>query len=235
MSIQKISRVIVWGIFMLLTGCNLNYHPVFFPVEFQYDTRSRMVTYNASAELVTPLGTFEISTGISDINLAKNDMLVIIRDRTLGLDDVYIVHNNSDERLKVVTSGKTEISIDRNQVIVDVTNGSITEISFQVIKKEDISWVNAPFGYSPFMFTNYVFDKAGSLFEAGFVFGFCPGFVVGLILYLLSPALVAVELILSIILGLGLLLGPISVHLRNLYYILVLLVLPLLGIRKYSQ
>lgn len=207
---------------IILSGCEIKYKPVGnFPIGVVYNTQTGLVEIQGELELVTFIGNFEFSTTYTKDFLGDGDFILILRDRKFNVDKVYAIHSGSDEKVDVVVSGRARITFEDGGAIVDVLDGEIVNVSFRSVSKEDISWANAPCNYRPFKYTKTTFLSANALVQhPGFVW-ICPSFFVGAILFVLLIPVFIFDLFFTIIVGIGLLLGPFGV--RNVYYVILVI------------
>ena len=111
------------------TGTNVTYQPFsFLPLSFNISGSGISVQGNKS--LATPIGDFSISTHRSLAPTDGKSIYLILRDRRTGYDRVFDVHTGSDD-FSTVINGTTSINVTNDQVMIDVTSGSIKKITFQ--------------------------------------------------------------------------------------------------------
>ncbi len=107
----------------------------FLPLTFRIGTNG--ISVSASTSIATPLGTFgawasddlikkERPVQVETVVVEKNDLLLVIRNPKE--DQIYKISNGKE--LSVFTNGQTLISAKAGALIIDVSKGDVTEISF---------------------------------------------------------------------------------------------------------
>lgn len=105
---------------------HVGYAPPFLPIQFTYSSSGLEIT--GDLDFVTPIGTFTIGATIPiDKPLSSKDLILILRNRETGRDDVYLIMAGRNAR--IVVDGRTVIDVGLAQVTVDVTDASIIELS----------------------------------------------------------------------------------------------------------
>ncbi len=212
-----INSFTVFVLVLLLSGCEIKYKPASL-MGIVYNTQTGTIKIEGSIVVPTLIGEFEFSTTYPKDFSENGDFILIIRDRRLGVDQVYAIDNNKSEKIDIAVSGKARISFENGGAIIEVLEGDVVVINFMSVSKEDISWRNAPFSYYPFKLTQKTLSVADMFIQhPGFLL-FCPSFIIGIFFYILIIPAVLVDLILYILFGFGLLLGPFG--LRNAYYVI---------------
>jgi len=102
------------------------YKPPILPVKLVIDPSE--VSIEGDASIVTPIGTFSVG---ANVPLVKSDeIVVILRDRNRGTDQVYSVR--SGRSVSVLTNGRTEITIGSDGVVlVDITEGRVQTVEIR--------------------------------------------------------------------------------------------------------
>lgn len=106
---------------------HIGYIPPFLPIQFVYST-SRGLELSGDVNFVTPIGVFTTGATIplSEQSTSK-DLVLILRNREAGQDDVYLITGGKNAR--IVVDGRTVIDVGLSEVVVDVTDASLVEIS----------------------------------------------------------------------------------------------------------
>jgi hypothetical protein len=158
----------------------LNYKaPAFLPFSINIGKHDNNPTIQGSLSWITELGTFSIGAQYELPPPVSGTIRVILRNRSAGFDEVYQVRTGGDQFAAVV-NGTTTISVSQDQVLIDITNGTIQKISFKRVTSQiaeaqssgnGISGVvRAPVNrwetgwdrswYKPFMLSRWAYDDA---------------------------------------------------------------------------
>jgi hypothetical protein len=155
---------------------NLSYKaPAFLPFHISIGKQGGNPTISGNASWITELGVFSVGAQYELPPSVPGFIRVIVRDRRTGFDRVYQVRTNGDQFAAVV-NGTTTISVSQDQVLIDVTNGKIQQITFKRVKtqiaegKSGIGWWHtvttrwdegwARSWYKPFMLSGWAYNDS---------------------------------------------------------------------------
>ncbi len=110
------------------TQPEVTYKPDFLPVELSLSKSGISITGDQS--LATPIGTFSLGAQYSLPQASSNTIYVILRNRKTGYDHIFKVNSGSGDFTAVV-NGTTSITVTHNQVIIDVSSGTIKKVAFK--------------------------------------------------------------------------------------------------------
>lgn len=104
----------------------IGYRPPGVPVQFTIDTCGN-ITVQTTASITTFLGTFSLGAELPLNERDSDDLILIIRDRAEGVDQVFLIADG--QKARVVADGRTEVEITEDGiVIVDVTQARVVEM-----------------------------------------------------------------------------------------------------------
>ena len=119
---------------VFISGCNQTvgfaYTPPFIPITFHINT-SGNISLSVSGSIITEVGTFALDAETSSsVQPQTGSLVVIIRHRQGGsiVDTVYRIQTDQ-EKVIVVTNGRTIIQITDNSVTIDASDGSVQSIT----------------------------------------------------------------------------------------------------------
>jgi hypothetical protein len=155
---------------------NFNYSaPAFLPFHISIGKQGGHPTISGNASWITELGVFSIGAQYELPPATPGYIRVIIRNRRTGFDSVYQVRTDGDQFAAVV-NGTTTINVSQDQVLIDVTNGTIQDISFKRVNiqvgeaKSGIGWWHtvtsrwdegwARSWYKPYMLSSWAYDDS---------------------------------------------------------------------------
>jgi hypothetical protein len=119
----------------------LAYKPLFLPFALTYGPKGFGI--QGSTSFATAIGEFSIGAQYQLPPQKADSIYVILRDRRTGYDQIFEVQSGGNQFAAVV-NGTTTISIANNQVLIDVTNGTIKKITFKrvtgQVSEQDSSW-----------------------------------------------------------------------------------------------
>lgn len=149
--------------------------PDFLPFHISIGKHEGNPTISGNASWITELGVFSIGAQYELPPAAPGYIRVIIRNRRTGFDRVYQVRTNGDQFAAVV-NGTTTIDVSQDQVLIDISDGKIQEISFKRVNvqvgeaKSGIGWWHtvtsrwdegwARSWYKPFMLSSWAYDDS---------------------------------------------------------------------------
>lgn len=163
------------------TEPEVSYQPPYLPVKLVYSEKDGF-GIEGQRSLATSFGTFSIGATYSVPRASESEILVVLRNRRTGFDQLYKVRTGGD-RFVVELNGSTTVEVVDRQVIIDVTNGSIKSVGFKrargaVVEEEtwftqrrsdwdkgwDESW------YIPYAMTRWAYDDStiNSAYGLGF-------------------------------------------------------------------
>jgi hypothetical protein len=124
---------------LILTGCGgtiapeVSFKPFYLPCEISigYDGKS---TIDGNVSCATDIGEFSIGAKYELPTQSSSSIYVILRDRKTGFDHVYAVHTQGGGEFNAVVNGTTSITVTNDQVLIDVTDGTIRQIRFKEVQ-----------------------------------------------------------------------------------------------------
>jgi hypothetical protein len=133
----------------LCAGCSsqpetvASFKPEFLPVALSVNPSG--ISIEGTQSIVTPIGTFSIGALYELPPRNPSSIYVTLRDRRTRFDQVFEVRTGADQFMAVV-NGTTGISIANGQVLIDITDGSIKQVSFervsdQIRQQSDSNWL----------------------------------------------------------------------------------------------
>ncbi|MBL7796935.1 MAG: hypothetical protein JNJ90_10565 [Saprospiraceae bacterium] len=146
---------------------NFFFNPLFLPIKIIYNSKTGFsVRDEGEVAMVTPLGTvgIEYTFGsnedktINGHKITGGDFVVGLANKKTKETTLYKIEGHN--RLKVVTTGKTQIDAQAGYVEIDVTDAQIQELVFIDISK--ISIVNNTDAVQKFMFSVKDFTSSES-------------------------------------------------------------------------
>jgi hypothetical protein len=185
-----------------------SYKPELLP--FKINVSASGIALEGDTSIITPIGEFSIGAQYALPERDEGTIYVVLRDRkkgSVGYDTVYKVRAGKDD-FSAVVNGTTAIEVHNGQVIIDVTNGTVSSIQLKrsgpgvgeqsagdlwgrTVQRwqagYDSSW------YHPFMLARWAYDDStiSRWFGIGFVW-----FLIRLVLAIL---LCLVDLLLSLV------------------------------------
>jgi hypothetical protein len=164
--------------------------PAFLPFHFNIGKHNNNPTISGNVSWISELGVFSIGGQYELPPSQPETMRVILEDRHTGFDRIYQVRTDGDQFAAVV-NGLTTISVSNDEVTIDITNGSIRNISFKRVDNQipeaqrNANPVSAVTGtaasrwdsgwdrswYKPFMLSSWAYDDSTvtKWYGAGFV------------------------------------------------------------------
>lgn len=122
---------------LLCAGCgggkvnaDVTVKPAFLPVAL--DIGPSGISIVGSRSIATPIGVFSIGASYELPSRNSDSIYVILRDRRTGFDHIYQVRTGVDQFAAVI-NGTTNIAINNGQVWIDITDGTIKEVSFRQV------------------------------------------------------------------------------------------------------
>jgi hypothetical protein len=125
---------------LLCTACGgtispkASFKPRFLPFEISIGASGNS-TIEGSISWVTDIGEFSIGAQYELPSHNNNDIYVILRNRGTGFDKVYKVRTDG-EQFNAIVNGTTSITVANDQVLIDVTNGSIRSVTFKQVDNQ---------------------------------------------------------------------------------------------------
>ena len=126
---------------LVLTGCGgtfapeASFRPFYLPCEISvgYDGKS---TIDGSLSCATDIGQFSIGAKYELPQQGSSSIYVILRDQRTGFDHVYAVRTSgtSGAEFNAVVNGTTSITVTNDQVLIDITDGTIRQIKFKEVQ-----------------------------------------------------------------------------------------------------
>ena len=109
-------------------GLNISYKVPFVPLEITFDSDG--ISFNGTKTIVTPLGSFSLGYSKYASKFDEDYTYVIIEDMNLKKEHIYKIKDK--KKLKLITEGRTEITITKNRVRIVVEKGSHFTVKFSV-------------------------------------------------------------------------------------------------------
>jgi len=153
--------------------------PAFLPFSITIGKHDNNPTIEGHLSLITELGVFSIGGQYELPAPVSGTIRVILRNRRTGFDEIYQVRTGGDQFAAVV-NGTTTISVSQDQVLIDITNGTIQKITFKQVNSQiaeaqsssdgisrvvrtpmnrwDTGWNRS--WYKPFMLSRWAYDDS---------------------------------------------------------------------------
>jgi len=153
--------------------------PAFLPFSITIGKHDGNPTIEGNLSWITELGTFSIGAQYELPPPVSGTIRVILRNRRAGFDEIYQVRTGGDQFAAVV-NGTTTISVSQDQVLIDITDGTIQEITFKRVNSQipeaqnggngisrvvqapisrwDTGWNRS--WYKPFMLSRWAYDDS---------------------------------------------------------------------------
>ncbi len=109
-------------------GLNISYKVPFVPLEIVFDSDG--ISFNGTKTIVTPIGSFSLGYSKYASKFDEDYTYVIIEDMNLKKEHIYKIKDK--KKLKLITEGRTEITITKNRVRIVVEKGSHFTVKFSV-------------------------------------------------------------------------------------------------------
>ena len=223
LSVARVWRLaFVFLLAMLCTSCggnvqpNLTYQPEYLPVQLSLSPSG--ISIQGTTSLVTAIGVFSIGARYSLPLPNRDSIYVILRSRRAGYDHIFEVRTGADQ-FSAIVNGTTSISVSNDQVLIDVTAGSIKRITFkrvnvQIAERGNTSWPQREWHkaevrwnegwsqswYKPFALTRWAYSDSTIARWYG----------IGFVWFLLRLVLAIVLFFIDTVLSFGFLLGQIG-------------------------
>jgi hypothetical protein len=108
---------------------SISYQPFsLLPVSFSLSGSTLSVQGNGN--LVTPVGDFTIASHYQLAPTNGSSVYLVLRNSKTGYDRIFDVHTGSDNFTTVI-NGMTTINVTGDQILIDVTSGSIKKVTFE--------------------------------------------------------------------------------------------------------
>jgi hypothetical protein len=153
--------------------------PAFLPFSINIGKHDNNPTIEGNVSWITELGTFSIGAQFELPPPVNDTIRVILRNRDTGFDQIYQVRTGGDQFAAVV-NGSTTISVSQDQVLIDITDGTIQSITFKQVNNQiaeaqssgngisrvvrtpmnrwDTGWNRS--WYKPFMMSRWAYDDS---------------------------------------------------------------------------
>jgi hypothetical protein len=124
----------------------VTYKPPLLPVELSLGPSGFSV--KGDATLATVIGDFSIGAKYDLPTRETGGIYVILRDRKTGYDKIFEIRTGNDQ-VSAVVNGTTTITVTKDQVLIDVTNGTIKSVQFKrtsstgVTEASSSGWITA--------------------------------------------------------------------------------------------
>lgn len=125
---------------LFLTGCGGTVTPTvsfkgsILPFDFSISTDGKS-TIEGDISYAAPIGTFSIGAKYDLPQKDSKSIFVILRNRRTGFDKVYEVRTEGGQ-FNAVVNGTTSITVTRDQVLIDITSGTIRKITFKQVNNQ---------------------------------------------------------------------------------------------------
>jgi hypothetical protein len=119
--------------------------PFELPFHISIGKQNGRPTLSGNVSWITDLGVISVGLQYTVPPPGPGYILVIVEDRKTGLDHDYQVRTNG-YRFAAVVNGTTTISVSNNVVTIDVTSGSVRQISFKRVVAPAHAYTSAPGG-----------------------------------------------------------------------------------------
>jgi hypothetical protein len=123
-----------------LTGCggtptaSVSFKGNFLPVGISISTDGKSFV-QGDVSYATAIGTFSIGAKYDLPQRNSSSIYVILRNRHTGFDKVYEVRTDGAQ-FNAVVNGTTSITVTRDQVLIDITSGTIRKIAFKQVHSQ---------------------------------------------------------------------------------------------------
>ncbi|WP_026423685.1 hypothetical protein [Actinokineospora inagensis] len=158
--------LLLLAVLVLVAGCgNVEGSvstPGFLPVSASITVSDHKVEFKGEVSMATPLG--EVSIGVTIGEPIDDDKIrVVFRDhhRLGGTDQVFDVRTGGDE-FEAVLDGRTVVTVRDHQVVIDITDSSVTEVRFRPTEasaRAGQGWWATTF-YHPFDLFDWAYSDA---------------------------------------------------------------------------
>jgi hypothetical protein len=175
---------------LTLTGCGgtttatASFKGSFLPVGISISTDGKSFV-QGDISYATAIGTFSIGAKYDLPQQNSNSIYVILRNRHTGFDKVYEVRTDGAQ-FNAVVNGTTSITVTKDQVLIDITSGTIHKVTFKQVHSQlaeasssgwwpttaarwDTGWVQSwykPYGLARWAYSDTTIEK---WYGAGFV------------------------------------------------------------------
>jgi len=114
-------------------GLDISYKVPFLPLEIVFDSDG--ISFHGTKTIVTPIGSFSLGYSKYASKFEEDYTYVIIEDMNLKKEHIYKI--NDKKKLKLVSEGRTEITITKNRVRITVEKGSHFTVKFSVVGEDE--------------------------------------------------------------------------------------------------
>jgi len=114
-------------------GLDISYKVAFLPLEIVFDSDG--ISFKGTKTIVTPIGSFSLGYSKFASKFDEDYTYVIIEDMNQKKEHIYKIKDK--KKLKLVSEGRTEITVTKNRVRIVVEKGSRFKVSFSVEGEEE--------------------------------------------------------------------------------------------------
>jgi len=114
-------------------GLDISYKVPFLPLEIVFDSDG--ISFHGTKTIVTPIGSFSLGYSKYASKFEEDYTYVIIEDMNLKKEHIYKI--NDKKKLKLVSEGRTEITITKNRVRITVEKRSQFTVQFSVVGEDE--------------------------------------------------------------------------------------------------
>ncbi|OVE80172.1 hypothetical protein BVY01_00670 [bacterium I07] len=188
----------LYSLFILLLNCsnsadNFTLHPDYIQID-----QNRNIQFIGDMDFLKPLGVFD-SVLLPKSKNEKGEYILILNDAFLNKAFIYRI-NRDEYDVEAVLAGNIVHYFVDGQVKVDIRNTNVNKIYFRIgtePKKKKEFWAGTLFGYRPFVLAKWCYDDSTIQKWHGL------GFVVFLVRLFGSLILLIIDVILTLIFGVG--------------------------------
>lgn len=109
--------------------------PAFLPFSINIGKHDNNPTIQGNISWISELGIFSIGAEYELPPPVSDTIRVILRNRRTGFDEIYQVRTAGDQFAAVI-DGTTTISVSQDQVLIDITDGTIQKITFKRVNSQ---------------------------------------------------------------------------------------------------
>lgn len=120
-------------------GLDISYKLPFVPLEIVFDSDG--ISFRGTKTIVIPIGSFSLGYSKYASKFDEEYTYVIIEDMNLRKEHIYKIKDK--KKLKLVSEGRTEITVTKNRVRILLEKGSTFKVSFSVEGEEESTSSNS--------------------------------------------------------------------------------------------
>ena len=115
-------------------GLDISYKVPFLPLEITFGSDG--ISFHGTKTIVTPIGSFSLGYSKYASKFDEDYTYVIIEDMNLKKEHIYKI--NDKKKLKLVSEGRTEMTVTKNRVRIVVEKGSRFTVKFSVEGEDEV-------------------------------------------------------------------------------------------------